>query len=168
VASIAFGSRMGWRYFPYYYTRTSDDAVLAYARVMRDSLSLMRAGSYEDCYDYLAGSANDRARLHRTFSAEERRRTARVMTAIVVQSRRNVRSGKARRKPGPDEYRRPVNALIARLTERLGEGNLVHWKRGLKGEDQKKACNYAIAFFEEVLKQPKRDGALVLRTVFGE
>jgi hypothetical protein len=167
VASIAFGSRMGWNYFPYYYARTSDAAVLGFARMTRDVLSVLRAGSYEDCYDYMAGSSNDRARIFRKLTRTERRRIGVAMTQIVVESRRKGGKGKTRGKPDPSAYRRPVNDLLATLTKRLGRENLVHWKPGLRGKDQEKACDYAVAFFEEVLKQPKRDGVLVLRAVFG-
>jgi len=168
VASIEFGSRMGWTYFPYYYTQTSDAAVIGFARMNRDILSVLRAGSYEDCYDYMAGSPNDRARIFRKLTRIERRRMGVAMTQIVVQSRRNGRKGKRRGKPDANAYRRPLNAVLARLAERLGRENLVQWKPGLKAKDQEKACTFAVAFFEEVLKQPKRDGVLVLRAVFGE
>jgi hypothetical protein len=168
VASIEFGSRMGWNYFPYYYTRTSDAAVIGFARMTRDILSVLRAGSYEDCYDYMAGSSNDRARIFRKLTRIERRRMGVAMTQIVVQSRRNGRKGQKRSKPDPNAYRRPLNAVLARLAERLGRENLVQWKPGLKAKDQEKACAFAVAFFEETLRQPKRDSVLVLRAVFGE
>jgi len=57
---------------------------------------------------------------------------------------------------------------LARFAERLGRENLVQWKPGLKAKDQEKACDFAIAFFEEALKAPRREGVLVLRAVFGE
>lgn len=168
VAALGFGARMGWSYLPYYYTRTSDAAVLGYARLMRDTLSLLRAGSHRDCYDYLAGTADDRARAYRALNIEERRRIVTVLTAVVVQSRRNETQARARAKPDPNAYRAPLNAVIARIAERLGRDNLVQWKRGLKGKDQAKACDFAIAFFAETLKAPKRQGVLVLRAVFGQ
>ena len=168
VATVAFGSHMGRRYFPYYYTRTSEAAVLGYARVMRDTLSVLRAGSHADCYDYLAGTPDDQLRVSRALSAEEQGRMLMVMTAVVVGSRRTERQAKAGSKPDPNASRAALNAVVARLAERLGGENLVQWKPGLKGEDQKKACDFAIAFFEETLKAPRREGVLVLRAVFGE
>lgn len=167
VAAVRFGARMGWRYFPYYYARTSDAAVLGYARLMRDTLSLLRAGSHDDCYDYLAGTAHDRARVQRLLNREEHRRSARVMTAVVVQSRAKRGGGGKPAAADPNAYRGQLNAVVARIAERLGRENLVQWKPGLKGADRKKACDFAIAFFEEVLKQPKRDAVLILRGVFG-
>ena len=162
LMAVRYGAHMGRKYFPYYIARTSDDAARGYVRFVADTLTFLRLGSHDDCYAFLAGSARERARVLALLNAEERRRMLNVLAAVVVGSR-SARSIK----DGPNAYRRPLQAVIQRVTDRLGRDNMVRWRPGLVGDDRAKACDFALAFYEEILKRPAREGALVARGVLG-
>jgi len=162
LMAVRYGAHMGRKYFPYYIARTSDAAARGYVRFVADTLTFLRLGSHDDCYAFLAGTPRERARVLALLNAEERRRMLNVLAAVVVGSR-SARSIK----DGPNAYRRPLQAVVQRVTDRLGRDNMVRWRPGLVGDDRAKACDFALAFYEEILKRPAREGALVARGVLG-
>jgi hypothetical protein len=162
LMAVRYGVYMGRKYFPYYIARTSDAAVLHYVRFLADTLTLLRIGSPDDCYAFLAGTPRERRRAIRILNAEEKTSMLSMLSEIVVGSRAKGRHAATTR-----GYERPLQAVLGRVSERIGRDNMIGWKPGLKGDDRAKACDHAVAFFEEILHEPAPGGALVARAVLG-
>jgi hypothetical protein len=160
--ALRYGEHLGRKYFRYYMRRTSDAAALGYIRVMADTLAVLRIGSPDDCYAMLAGTTRERARVAGILNRHEKQRILRALGAVTLGSRQVKR-----RRAAPGAYRVPLAAVRARVAARLGRGNLVPWRPGLVGDDRAKACDHALAFFEEILKRPAREAAILTRAVFG-
>jgi len=164
AAAREFGQRAGWTYLPFYIARANDAAVVGYGRLMADTVAAIRARSHEACYAYLAGTRQARNETLATLSAAHKARMARTVLALVLGSREGARP----RRVHPDAYRAPLQAVLSRVADRLGRGNLVQWRAGLIGRDRAKSCDFAAMFFAEVVKRPAAEAALILRAILAE